>query len=73
MYDLAALPWLYDARVLEAIETAGVAGKFLMGTDFPVLDSTRYEKMFVESSLKDDSKARIKSGNAAALLANLKQ
>ena len=72
MYDLAALPWLYDARVLDAIEAAGVTGKFLMGTDFPILDSTRYEKMFLASSLKDESKARIKSGNAASLLAYLK-
>ena len=72
MYDLAALPWLYDAPVLDAMETAGVTGKFLMGTDFPILDSTRYEKMFLASSLSDDSKARIKSGNAVSLLAHLK-
>jgi hypothetical protein len=44
MYDLAALPWLYGPRVLDAVEAAGVAGKFLMGTDFPILDSPRYEK-----------------------------
>ena len=71
MYDLAALPWLYDARVLDVIETAGVTGKFLMGTDFPILDSARYEKMFLASSLQDESKARIKCGNAASLLALL--
>ena len=72
MYDLAALPWLYEARVLNALETAGVTEKFLMGTDFPILDSSRYEKMFLASSLKDDLKERIKSGNATALLARLK-
>jgi len=71
MYDLAALPWLYDAPVLDAIEAAGVTEKFLMGTDFPILDSARYEKMLLVSSLKSDSKALIKSGNAAALLAGL--
>jgi predicted TIM-barrel fold metal-dependent hydrolase len=71
MYDLAALPWLYGARVLDAAEAAGVAGKFLMGTDFPLLGSARYEKMFAESSLKEDSLQRIRSGNAASLLALL--
>ena len=71
MYDLAALPWLYDVPVLNAIEAAGVTGKFLMGTDFPILDSTRYEKMFLASSLKDDS--LVKRGNAALLLAHLKE
>ena len=71
MYDLAALPWLYDARVLDAMETTGVTEKFLMGTDFPILDSARYEKMLLASSLQNDSKARIRSGNAAALLARL--
>jgi predicted TIM-barrel fold metal-dependent hydrolase len=72
MYDLAALPWLYDARVLDAIEAAGVAQKFLMGTDFPILDASRYEKMFLKSSMKDESKALVKRDNAASLLACLK-
>lgn len=72
MYDLAALPWLYGASIFDAIETAGVAGKFLMGTDFPILDSTRYEKMLLESSLTDESKMLIRSGNAIGLLDSLK-
>ena len=71
-YDLAALPWLYDTRVLNAIEAVGMTDKFLMGTDFPILDTTRYESMLIASSLKDDSKTRIKSGNAAALLTHIK-
>jgi len=71
MYDLAALPWLYGARVFDSIEAAGLTGKFLMGTDFPILDSARYEKMLSESSLTDESKALIRSGNAAALLDSL--
>ena len=73
MYDLAALPWLYDAGVFDAIEAAGVTEKFIMGTDFPILDSARYEKMLAASSLKDDSRMRIRNGNAAALLAKLKK
>ncbi|WP_299077438.1 amidohydrolase family protein, partial [uncultured Fretibacterium sp.] len=36
-YDLAALPWLYEPAVLRTIVDAGVAHKFLMGTDFPIL------------------------------------
>jgi predicted TIM-barrel fold metal-dependent hydrolase len=67
-YDLAALPWLYDARILRAIESAGLAGKFLMGTDYPLLDSARYKKMLAESGVGEETLERILYSNAAALL-----
>jgi predicted TIM-barrel fold metal-dependent hydrolase len=71
-YDLAALPWLYEPRILKAIEAAGVARKFLMGTDYPILDSSRYTKALQESGLSDETIEGIARGNAAALLADLK-
>ena len=67
-YDLAALPWLYDATVLEAARSAGVLHKFLMGTDFPILDSSRYERLFAASNLSAETKEAIARGNALRLL-----
>lgn len=70
-YDLAALPWLYGSAVLRAIESAGVAHKFLMGTDFPILDSSRYERMFADSGLGADVAERIARTNALEFLGSL--
>jgi predicted TIM-barrel fold metal-dependent hydrolase len=72
MYDLAALPWLYEPGILKAIESAGVAGKFLMGTDFPLLDSSRYKKAMSASGVGEDAARRINRDNAASLLSELK-
>lgn len=67
-YDLAALPWLYEPAVLKTIEAAGVADKFLMGTDFPILDSTRYIKALETSGISGKTAEQIARGNAIALL-----
>ncbi|MDR2528504.1 MAG: amidohydrolase family protein [Synergistaceae bacterium] len=72
LYDLAAWPWLYESRVLAVIEAAGAAGKFLMGTDYPLLGSARYEKALAESGIGPEIAEQINRGNAAALLASLK-
>ncbi|MDR1622019.1 MAG: amidohydrolase family protein [Synergistaceae bacterium] len=72
MYDLAALPWLYEPGILKAIEAAGVAGKFLMGTDFPLLDSSRYAKALSLSGIGEDTAERINRGNAASFFRELK-
>ena len=72
-YDLAALPWLYDARILKVIEAAGTADKFLMGTDFPLLDSSRYEKALAASGIAQDSIERIRRKNALGLLEKLRK
>jgi predicted TIM-barrel fold metal-dependent hydrolase len=72
LYDLAALPWLYEPVVLKAIESAGVADKFLMGTDFPILDSSRYQKALSLSGVGENTVERINRGNATLLLKELK-
>ena len=72
-YDLAALPWLYEPRILKTIETAGLADKFLMGTDYPILDSSRYEKIFSVSGISKNTLERIKRDNALSLLEQLKR
>ena len=50
-YDLAALPWLYKPEILCAIKAAGLIDKFLFGSDFPIIDFPRYEKIFTASGL----------------------
>ena len=72
-YDLAALPWLYDASILKVIETAGLSYKFLMGTDFPILDSTRYVKAIAASGITPDTIERVTRVNALEFLASLGQ
>jgi predicted TIM-barrel fold metal-dependent hydrolase len=67
-YDLAALPWLYEPAILKTIETAGVADKFLMGTDFPILDSVRYQKALRESGVSEATIEKINRTNAISLL-----
>ena len=45
-YDLAALPWLYDPKILRTIREAGLMEKFLFGSDFPILSPMRYKRIF---------------------------
>lgn len=72
-YDLAALPWLYEPAILKMIEAAGVAEKFLMGTDFPILDSVRYIKAFETSGISKKTAEQITYGNATVLLNHLRK
>ncbi|GHS90138.1 amidohydrolase [Synergistales bacterium] len=68
MYDLAALPWLYGADVLRMIEAGGLAGKFLFGTDYPILDSERYDKMLSFSGVSSETLESFRRGNATRIL-----
>ena len=43
-YDIAALPWLYKSKILEAVNSAGIMGKFFYGSDFPILSFERYKE-----------------------------
>ena len=67
-YDLAALPWLYEPKILSAVKGAGLIEKFLFGSDFPILNFTRYAKIFTDSGLSDDDLAIITRHNALKLL-----
>ncbi|MDR1740370.1 MAG: amidohydrolase [Synergistaceae bacterium] len=71
MYDLAAMPWLCEARALKTIEAAGLAEKFLMGTDYPILGTARYEKLFADSGISAATADAINRLNAVALLKRL--
>ena len=60
-YDLAALPWLYKPEILIAIKGAGLIEKFLFGSDFPILNPQRYEKIFTDSVASGLSAADIEA------------
>ena len=66
-YDIAALPFLYDARMLRAA-MALVPGKLLYGSDFPILRYPRY-KAAVEVALSVPEQAALLSANAVRMLA----
>ena len=66
-----ALPWLYEPAVLRTIVGAGLAHKFLMGTDFPILDSSRYERMFAASGIGEEAAEQIARLNALDFLSSL--
>lgn len=70
-YDLAAMPWLYEPQVLTTMVAAGVGDKIFMGTDFPILDSGRYELAFQSVDLDAAVLEKIKYTNAAEFLAGL--
>ena len=70
-YDLAALPWLYEGAVLNVIRSAGVLDKFLFGTDFPILNTGRFESLFAASELTEDERERIARSNGLRLLSAL--
>ena len=67
-YDLAALPWLYEPKILTAIKGAGLIEKFLFGSDFPILNPQRYEKLFMASGLNAEDIEAVTRRNAWKLL-----
>ena len=72
-YDLAALPWLYKSEILNAIKGAGLIKKFLFGSDFPILNPQRYEKLFMASELKAEDIEAVTRRNALILFSSLSE
>ena len=66
-YDVAALPFLYDARMLRAA-MALVPRKLLYGSDFPILRYPRY-RTAIEGALSTAEQAALLSTNAMRMLA----
>ena len=67
-FDTAATPFLYDARVFEAVAGLVGAGRILFGSDFPLLPQERVLNQLEEAALSAEEKAAIGGGNAARLL-----
>lgn len=65
-YDTAALPFLYDPKVLKvALEI--VPSKILFGTDYPLLGPKRYFKALEEVPLSEEEKEALLFKNALKL------
>ncbi|ROQ91099.1 amidohydrolase family protein [Desulfosoma caldarium] len=68
-YDTAASPFLYRSAVYrQAIDIVGCE-RILLGSDYPLLPPSRYEKDMDEAGLSAEERAAIAGGNAARLLA----
>ncbi len=67
-FDTAASPFLYDPRIyLKAKELAGI-DKILFGSDFPLLNSSRYFSELEVSGLEKEDIEKICGLNAAKIL-----
>lgn len=66
-YDTAASPFLYEPRIYDIANTAGVIDKVLFGTDYPLLPPVRYYKDIDQSNLGTTEKKAVLGKNAAAL------
>lgn len=70
-FDTAASPYLYDTAVYRiAAETVG-AGKVLLGTDFPLLQASRYFNEMKAAGIHRADREAICGDNAATLLATM--
>jgi predicted TIM-barrel fold metal-dependent hydrolase len=67
-YDTAATPFLYNARIYSVAKAMELCEKILFGSDFPLLQETRYMDAFDNSDLSDDDKRLILGDNAKKLL-----
>ena len=67
-YDTAAWPFLYDEKILSAAKASGVIKKMLYGTDWPILDRTRFESRIDGCGLSDDEFKCFMGGTAKSLL-----
>jgi hypothetical protein len=67
-FDTAASPYLYQAQIYrQAIDLVGVE-KILMGSDYPLLEPSRYLKEMADAGLEPSQRNAICGTNAARLL-----
>ena len=52
-YDTAAWPWLYGPSILDAIFAIGAGDKIMYGSDWPILNFSRFEKLLAGTRLSD--------------------
>ncbi len=66
-YDTAALPWLYGCEVIDAIFAIGAGHKLLFGSDWPILEFPRYQKLFAKTKLNEEQRTALLYENAKKL------
>ena len=67
-YDTAATPFLYDERIYRTISALDLNRKFLFGSDFPILQPSRYLDGIKKSGMSDDEMEMVMGGNVQRLL-----
>lgn len=67
-YDTSASPLLYDERIYSAAKALCLCKKILFGSDFPLLNPSRYFDGLSKSALSDEEKRQILGENARKLL-----
>ena len=67
-FDSAASPFLYTGRVFSAVAEVVGPEKILLGSDFPLMRTSRILSQLEESTLSEERKEMVKTSNAAALL-----
>ena len=67
-YDTAATPFLYDERIYRTASALGLCGKILFGSDFPILQPSRYMDALEKSGLSAEETGLIVGGNVRKLL-----
>jgi predicted TIM-barrel fold metal-dependent hydrolase len=67
-YDTAAWPWLYSARIADAIFASGAGDKIIFGSDWPILKFARYGKLIGESKITEEERNKLLYINAGKLL-----
>lgn len=70
-YDTAALPFLYDATIFDALKQMGLLSKLIYGSDYPLLKIGRFRKMVETTSLTAGETADFLGNTAANLLGRL--
>ena len=66
--DTAAAPFLYDSRILTASITALGEDNVLLGTDFPLLGISRYQRMLDEAGINGRLRDKILGNNILKVL-----
>ncbi|MDO4988334.1 MAG: amidohydrolase family protein [Synergistes sp.] len=64
MFDTAAMPWLYGAKVLDAMYAIGAGEKILYGSDWPILSFERYSKLLEKTKLSHEETEMLLHRNA---------
>jgi len=67
-YDTSATPFLYNKSIYSIAKTLGLCEKILFGSDFPLLNHSRYIAALEGSELSTEEKRLILGGSAKNLL-----
>jgi predicted TIM-barrel fold metal-dependent hydrolase len=67
-YDTAATPFLYNGRIYDVVKAMALCEKILFGSDFPLLQQSRYMDAIENGVLSDGEKKLILGENAKKLL-----